>query len=156
MRPGTGWKLRAGSSAFTRHSMTWPRIGGISSTERRSPAATRICSFTRSMPVCISVTGCSIWMLVFIAVAERGQRLAARELERAHEVVGIARDAHALPTAAGRRLDDHGEADLAGEDERLLRIFDGSRRARHDRHTDGAHGFARRRLVAHQANLLRG
>ena len=36
--PGDGWKLRAGSSAFTRHSMTWPRSGGSSS---RTTAARR-------------------------------------------------------------------------------------------------------------------
>ena len=28
--PGDGWKLRAGSSALTRHSITWPRSGGSS------------------------------------------------------------------------------------------------------------------------------
>ena len=33
-----------------------------------SPAATRICSFTRSTPVIISVTGCSTWMRVFISM----------------------------------------------------------------------------------------
>ncbi len=30
--------------------------------------ATRICSFTRSIPVIISVTGCSTWMRVFISM----------------------------------------------------------------------------------------
>jgi hypothetical protein len=66
--PGLGWKLRAGSSAFTRHSITWPRSGGSSLTRISSPAATRICSFTRSTPVSISVTGCSTWMRVFISM----------------------------------------------------------------------------------------
>ncbi len=33
-----------------------------------SPAAIRICSFTRSMPVIISVTGCSTWIRVFISM----------------------------------------------------------------------------------------
>ena len=33
-----------------------------------SPAATRICSFTRSKPVTISVTGCSTWIRVFISM----------------------------------------------------------------------------------------
>ena len=32
------------------------------------PAAMRICSLTRSMPVTISVTGCSTWMRVFISM----------------------------------------------------------------------------------------
>ena len=33
-----------------------------------SPAATRICSFTRSKLVTISVTGCSTWIRVFISM----------------------------------------------------------------------------------------
>jgi len=33
-----------------------------------SPAATRICSFTRSRPVTSSVTPCSTWMRVFISM----------------------------------------------------------------------------------------
>ena len=38
--------------------------------ERRAarPAAIRICSFTMSMPVTISVTGCSTWRRVFISM----------------------------------------------------------------------------------------
>ena len=36
--------------------------------ESRSPAATRICSLTRSTPVTTSVTGCSTWMRVFISM----------------------------------------------------------------------------------------
>jgi hypothetical protein len=32
------------------------------------PAATRICSCTMSMPVVISVTGCSTWIRVFISM----------------------------------------------------------------------------------------
>ena len=66
--PGEGWKFRAGSSAFTRHSITCPRISGVSVIESFSPAATRICSFTRSTPVIISVTQCSTWMRVFISM----------------------------------------------------------------------------------------
>ena len=34
---------------------------------KRSPPAIRIISRTRSMPVTISVTGCSTWMRVFIS-----------------------------------------------------------------------------------------
>jgi hypothetical protein len=33
-----------------------------------SPAATRICSRIRSMPVTISVTGCSTWMRALISM----------------------------------------------------------------------------------------
>ena len=33
-----------------------------------SPAAIRNCAFTRSIPVTISVTGCSTWMRVFISM----------------------------------------------------------------------------------------
>ena len=67
--PGDGWKLRYGSSAFTRHSIACPRsrlpfIFSVS----LSPAATRICSFTRSKLVTISVTGCSTWIRVFISM----------------------------------------------------------------------------------------
>jgi hypothetical protein len=67
--PGDGAKLRDGSSALIRHSMAWPRSWiGVSGMESGSPAAARICSFTRSNPVHISVTGCSTWMRVFISM----------------------------------------------------------------------------------------
>ena len=39
--PGLGWKLRAGSSALTRHSMTWPRASGSEVNDSFSPAATQ-------------------------------------------------------------------------------------------------------------------
>src|SRR5207249_288669 len=69
MVPGDGWKLRAGSSALTRHSMAWPRRRWpFITNDNGSPAATRICSFTRSKFVHISVTGCSTWMRVFISM----------------------------------------------------------------------------------------
>ena len=35
---------------------------------RVSPAAIRICSLTRSIPVTFSVTGCSTWIRVFISM----------------------------------------------------------------------------------------
>ena len=38
--------------------------------------------------------------------------------------------------------------------ERLVDVFDRAGRARHDRHADRRHRFARRRLVAHDANLV--
>ena len=40
----------------------------ITGADSFSPAATRICSFTRSIPVTSSVTGCSTWMRVFISM----------------------------------------------------------------------------------------
>ena len=47
------------------------------------------------------------------AVAERRERLGARHLEAARELVGVARDAHPLAAAARGGLDDDREADLA-------------------------------------------
>ncbi len=41
---------------------------GVGPKESGSPAATRICSLTRSKPVTISVTGCSTWIRVFISM----------------------------------------------------------------------------------------
>ena len=38
--------------------------------------------------------------------------------------------------------------------ERLVDVFDRTRRARHDRHADRGHRLARRGLVAHHADLL--
>ena len=60
MTPGDGWKFRDGSSAFTRHSIACPRsrLPFITS-ESGAPAATEICSLTRSKLEHISVTGCS-------------------------------------------------------------------------------------------------
>ena len=69
MSPGEGWKFRYGSSALIRHSIAWPRSRRPSPWKlSRSPAATRICSFTRSKLVTISVTGCSTWIRVFISM----------------------------------------------------------------------------------------
>ena len=64
MRPGEGAKSRSGSSALSRASMACPDSagGGPSSLP---PAATCSCSRTRSVPVVISVIGCSTWSRVF-------------------------------------------------------------------------------------------
>jgi hypothetical protein len=91
---------------------------------------------------------------VHVAVAERRQRLGPRKLEGPREIVRVSGDAHALAAAAGRGLDDHGKADLLGEDERFVNVVDGTGRARNDRHADGGHGFPRRRLVTHHADLI--
>ena len=49
---------RDGSSALIRHSIAWPRDAMSScANDSGSPAAIRICSRTRSIPVTISVTG---------------------------------------------------------------------------------------------------
>ncbi len=66
--PMAGKKPLAASSAYTRHSMAWPCCRMSSCRQgRRAPPAMRICACTRSMPVTISVTGCSTWMRVFIS-----------------------------------------------------------------------------------------
>ena len=66
--PGDGANV-SGSSALIRHSIAWPvKVTSLCLNESRSPAAMRICSFTMSMPVTISVTGCSTWRRVFISM----------------------------------------------------------------------------------------
>ena len=68
IRPGDGANV-TGSSALTRHSMAWPRgLHVWSRSFSGSPAASRICSRTRSMPVTILGDGCSTWMRVFISM----------------------------------------------------------------------------------------
>src|SRR5678815_4939209 len=68
IRPGDGVNVH-GSSALIRHSIAWPRRV-TSRWRKRSfcPAAMRICSCTMSMPVIISVTGCSTCTRVFISM----------------------------------------------------------------------------------------
>ncbi len=58
-----------GSSALMRHSSAWPlKVTSFWAKESGSPAATRICSLTRSRPVTSSVTPCSTWIRVFISM----------------------------------------------------------------------------------------
>ena len=58
MTPGEGRNPRAGSSALIRASIAWPlTFTSPWSNESFSPAATRICSRTMSIPVMSSVTG---------------------------------------------------------------------------------------------------
>src|SRR5581483_9748666 len=52
---------------------------------------------------------------VHIGVVERGERLRARRRERLRELVRIAGDAHALPSATGGGLDDDGKPGLPRE-----------------------------------------
>ena len=61
------------------------------------------------------------------AVAERRQRLVLGQAEELGELLGVLRDAHALPAAAGRGLDDDRKADLLGEGQRLVRVLDACR-----------------------------
>src|SRR3954467_3959217 len=76
---------------------------------------------------------------VDFAVTERGQRLGARELEGAGEVVGILGDTHPLSAAARGRLDDDGKSDLLRELERLVDIVDTTGRPGNDRDTNRGH-----------------
>ena len=66
--PGEGVKFH-GSSALIRHSSAWPeKVTSFCENDSASPAATWICSFTRSRPVTSSVTPCSTWIRVFISM----------------------------------------------------------------------------------------
>ena len=67
MRPGDGAKVM-GSSALMRNSMAWPRGRMSWASLSGSPAASFICSRTRSTPNTSSVTVCSTWMRVFISM----------------------------------------------------------------------------------------
>ena len=71
MVPGLGRKRPpAGFSALIRISMECPRRCASTSSwlmGSGSPEATLICHSTRSIPVTISVTGCSTWRRVFIS-----------------------------------------------------------------------------------------
>ena len=67
-----------------------------------SPPAMRSCLATRSMPVIISVTGCSTWMRVFISMKKNSpRRVVVEELDRAGAAVADRLAASA--TAASRR-----------------------------------------------------
>jgi hypothetical protein len=64
MRPGEGAKSRSGSSALSRASMAWPRSTGLGPVSFL-PAATCSWALTRSIPLVISVIGCSTCNRVF-------------------------------------------------------------------------------------------
>ena len=72
--PGLGMKFLAAFSALMRTSMAAP-VRRMSSCFNRNgwPSAMRSISFTRSMPVIISVTGCSTWMRVFISMKKNSR-----------------------------------------------------------------------------------
>src|SRR5258708_31069222 len=93
---------------------------------------------------------------VYLAIAERRQRLRSRQLERAREVIFVARHPHALAPAARGSLDDHRKADLAGETERVFGLFDRAGGPRDNRNANSRHRASRGRLVAHEPYLLAG
>ena len=68
--------------------------------------------------------------------------------------VGRARDLHAAPAAAGRRLDQHRIADLVGDFCRFRVGGDAAFRARHHRDAEPFGGALGLDLVAHQADVL--
>ena len=67
--PAAGRNSRSGSSALIRNSIAWPRVmTSVWLNPSGSPAAIRICVATRSIPVSISVTGCSTWIRQLISM----------------------------------------------------------------------------------------
>ena len=65
-------------------------------------------------------------------------------------------DLHAAPAAAGRGLDQHGIADVAGDFLRLIETGDGAVGAGHERKAEGLRGHLRLDLVAHEPHMLGG
>ena len=88
-------------------------------------------------------------------VVEGGVRLVPGHRERPLQVPGGGDDAHPLPSAARRRLDHQGVADLLGRLPRFLQVVHAPRGARDDRHAGVLHGAPGLRLVAHLPDLLR-
>ena len=74
--------------------------------------------------------------------------------ERDREFVFGARDLHAASAAAGRRLDQHREADFARDRERFLVVGDAAFGTRHDRNAEALGGALGLDLVAHQADVF--
>jgi hypothetical protein len=109
-----------------RASMAWPRrrISACAS-GRGSPEAMRSCHSTRSIPVTISVTGCSTWSRVFISMNQNSRAgltmnstvPAFRYFDRPRRVHGGVGDALArrlVEQGRGRFLDDLLVAALRG------------------------------------------
>lgn len=92
-----------------------------------------------------------------VVIAEGLARLALDELERGDNVLGHFAQAHAAAAAAGRRLEDDGEAEADGLLERLLPVAQRLGAAGDDRHA-ALHGdLLGRELVAHLAeHVARG
>jgi hypothetical protein len=83
-------------------------------------------------------------------VAEGRLRLGLRALEPVRNFILRMGDAHALAAAAGGGLDHDRIADLAGNLDRVLRVFDHPEEARHRRNFSGGRRFLRFDLVAHR------
>ena len=92
---------------------------------------------------------------VDVADAERRLGLALRGLERLAELGRRADDAHAAAAAAGDSLDDHREAELAGDLERLLFAVDRTVAPGQDRHAGLLHRAPGAGLVAEQPDDVR-
>ena len=92
---------------------------------------------------------------VDVADAERRFGLALRGLQRLGQFGERADDAHAAAAAARHRLDDHREAEILGDLERLLFAVHRAVAARQDRNAGLLHRPARPRLVAEQADDVR-
>ena len=87
-------------------------------------------------------------------VAERGLGLGAGGGERGRKLVLQMRDLHAAAAAAGRGLDQHRKADVAGDRERILVGGDAAVGARHHRDAEPLRRALGLDLVAHQADVL--
>ena len=88
-------------------------------------------------------------------VTERGAGLGLRDAEPRPELLLLPGDAHAAPAAAGRRLHDDREVDLAGDLERLVHGIERAVASRHHGQSGGDHGASRLGLVAHAPDHLR-
>jgi hypothetical protein len=80
----------------------------------------------------------------------------ARRWRRPRQLLGVARDLHAAPAAARRRLDQHRIADLVRPRAALLEVGDAAIGAGHAGHAEALHGLLGGDLVAHDADMLGG
>src|SRR4051812_6111482 len=95
-----------------------------------------------------------VFLDVHVGDAERRLGLALRGLDRVRQFARGADNAHAAAAAAGGRLDDHREADLFRQLERLLLVLDRAVAAGQDRDAGLLHHPPGAGLVAHQADRL--
>ncbi len=77
-----------------------------------------------------------------------------RGAEGVGQFVRVARDLHAAPAAARRRLDDHRIADLVGDPQRLGLVLDGAFGAGDAGDAEPRRGPLGLDLVAHQPDML--
>ncbi len=86
-------------------------------------------------------------------VAERGAGLRTGDAPGFRQLVGGVGHLHAAAAAAGRRLDQHGVADAAGDGGGLGQVGDGAVAAGHQRHAQRGHRGLGGDLVAHHADV---